>query len=106
MPTIGSKDAIEIRSSEVMADWEWSVHGDGYHITTTTRGQWTKIATVHGMNPDIARLIAATPRLLALAYQYARECGDCAGARITPDDEPCTECIDVWAIIDNAKKRS
>ncbi|MFO1394674.1 MAG: hypothetical protein U1F09_12995 [Steroidobacteraceae bacterium] len=52
-----------------------------------------------------ARLIAAAPDLLALARQYASECGDCAGTRVCPDDEPCTECADIWRIIDKAEGR-
>lgn len=39
-----------------------------------------------------ARLIAAAPDLLALAQQYASECGECAGVGITPDDQDCSEC--------------
>lgn len=53
-----------------------------------------------------ARLIAAAPDLLALAHQYASECGDCAGMRVMPDDEPCTACADVWAVIDQAEGRA
>ena len=52
-----------------------------------------------------ARLIASVPDLLALAHQYASECGDCAGTRVCPDDEPCTECADIWRIIDKAEGR-
>jgi hypothetical protein len=44
--------------------------------------------------------------LLALAHQYAEECGDCAGTRVCPDDEPCTACADVWAVIDKAEGRA
>ena len=53
-----------------------------------------------------ARLIAAAPELLALAHQYAEECGECAGTRVCPDDEPCTECADIWAVIDKAEGRT
>lgn len=86
-------------------EWKWSPRGDGYHITTEIAGQWTKIATVHGMNPGIAQRIAAVPSLLALAHQYARECGECAGTRIKPDDAACDECTDIWQVIDKAEKR-
>jgi hypothetical protein len=62
------------------------------------------------MRPSDARLIAVAPDLLALAHQYARECGDCSGTRITPDgnggNEPCTECADIWLIIDKAEGRT
>lgn len=51
-------------------------------------------------------LIAAAPDLLALAHQYATECGDCAGTRVCPDDEPCTECADIWRVIDKAEGRT
>jgi hypothetical protein len=44
--------------------------------------------------------------LLALAHQYAEECGDCAGTRVCPDDEPCTACADVWVVIDKAEGRA
>ena len=54
-------------------------------------------------NKADARLIAAAPDLLALAHQYASECGDCAGTRVCPDDEPCTECTDIWRVIDKAE---
>ena len=53
-----------------------------------------------------ARLIAAAPELLALAHQYAEECGECAGTRVCPDDEPCTECADIWTVIDRAEGRT
>ncbi len=89
--------------------WKCRVSSDGYHITGEMRGQWTNVATVHGMRPDDARLITLAPDLLALAHKYASECGDCAGTRIVPDgrggDEPCTECQDIWAVIDEAEGR-
>ena len=53
-----------------------------------------------------ARLIAESPALLALAHQYANECGECAGTRVCPDDSPCTECADVWLVIDRAEGRA
>jgi hypothetical protein len=53
-----------------------------------------------------AVLFAAAPDLLALAHQYAEECGDCAGARVCPDDEPCAACADVWAVIDKVEGRT
>ena len=56
-------------------------------------------------HPD-ALLIATAPDLLALAHQYASECGDCAGTRVCPDDEPCTECADIWRVIDKAEGRA
>ncbi len=63
-----------------------------------------------------ARLIAAAPDLLALAHQYADECGDCAGTRVVVGeynavgtymgDEPCTACTDIWTVIDKAEGKS
>jgi hypothetical protein len=57
-----------------------------------------------------AVLFATSPDLLALARQYASECGDCAGTRVCPDDEPCTasedytqpcpDCADLRAILE------
>lgn len=74
------------------------------------------IAEVFSGGPGIqeadanAALIAASPALLALAHQYASECGDCAGARIVPDglggDEPCEQCADIWVVIDKAEGRT
>jgi hypothetical protein len=57
-------------------------------------------------------LTEAAPALLALAHQYASECGDCSGTRIVPPtieggpDEPCEECVDIWQVIDRAEGRS
>jgi hypothetical protein len=64
-------------------------------------------------NPDWQanlKLVDAAPDLLALARQYAEECGDCAGTRVCPDDEPCTasedytqpcpDCADLRAILE------
>ena len=53
-----------------------------------------------------ARLIAAAPDLLALAHQYASECGECAGTRVCPDDAPCTECGFIWDVINKAEGKS
>lgn len=56
--------------------------------------------------PDLAPLLAAAPDLLALARQYAMECGECAGTRVCPDDHACTECADIWSVINKAEGRS
>lgn len=53
-----------------------------------------------------ARLICVAPELLDLAKRYASECGECAGTRVCPDDEPCTECADIWRVIDKAEGRA
>lgn len=76
-------------------DWVAPLPGREHHAHWMTR-------VIH---PD-ALLIAAAPDLLALAHQYAEECGDCAGTRVCPDDEPCTACADVWAVIDKAEGRA
>lgn len=75
-----------------------AVYGDGIVIAGVRADKPTAEAN--------ARLIAAAPELLALAHQYASECGDCAGTRVCPDDEPCTACADVWAVIDKAEGRA
>ncbi len=40
----------------------------------------------------IARACNVHPYLVELAEQYGKECGECAGTGITPDDEDCDEC--------------
>ena len=67
-------------------------------------GQPFRTVTVAESETD-ARLIAAAPDLLTLAHQYASECGECAGTRVMPDDEPCEECAYVWRVIDQAEGR-
>jgi hypothetical protein len=39
------------------------------------------------------------PELIALAVQYASECGECAGTRIQPDNTPCPDCKFVWDVL-------
>ena len=51
-------------------------------------------------------LVAAAPDLLALAHQYASECGECVGTRVCPDDAPCTECGFIWDVINKAEGKS
>lgn len=98
------------RSSDALAQapgpWICKPNGDGWRIETSIKGQYVRVATVHGMKGDVARVITACPDLLALAHQYASECGECAGARIQPDDQPCVECADIWAVIDKAERRA
>ncbi len=62
--------------------WAYTVHGDGYHIESRANGLYTFVATVHGMRPHDARLIAVAPELLAavgelLADRDARGLCDC-----------------------------
>lgn len=61
---------------------------------------------VHAEEGERAALIAAAPRLLELAEQYASECGECAGTGITPDDENCAECRFIRDAIAQAKATS
>jgi len=44
--------------------------------------------------------------LLDLAHRFASECGDCAGTRVMPDDEPCGECTFIWDVIALTEVRS
>jgi hypothetical protein len=70
-------------------------------------GNRESIASVTGARREAdAALICAAPDLLALARQYAMECGECAGTRVCRDGSPCTECAYVWAVIDRAEGRS
>lgn len=50
-------------------------------------------------------LIAAAPELLALAKQYASECGECDGDGYHDDGEraPCPACADVRAVMAKAE---
>lgn len=65
---------------------------------------------IYGGNPKVnranARLIAAAPKLLALARQYASECGECQGEGLLPYDscygrkgDQCPQCEEVRALI-------
>lgn len=74
-------------------------------VATVTDAEHMGGITVAERNAN-ACLIAAAPDLLTLAHQYASECGDCAGTRVCPDDEPCTACADVWRVIDKAEGRT
>lgn len=65
---------------------------------------------------DVATLVEAAPDLLALARQYASECGDCNGAgtrtittypggiEVDNDDQPCEACANIRKVIDKATK--
>ena len=65
----------------------------------------------HGDAESDARLIAAAPELLALAKQYAGECGMCGGTGretvFAPDGYPshsvdCEDCAGIRAVIAKA----
>lgn len=50
-----------------------------------------------------ARLIASAPALLALARQYASECGECSGSGVSQDTHrDCESCADIRAVIARA----
>ncbi len=86
--------------------WHYTVGGNGYSVVgapyTFRDGSVISplVATVHGMQSHNADLIAAAPKLYALAQQYASECGECAGTGVCPDDEPCEECLFIRVILD------
>ena len=48
-------------------------------------------------------LISQAPALLRLVEQYASECGECAGAGVTVEDEDCAECKFIRDVIALAK---
>ena len=93
----------------------WAV-GDGGRVTVDNVQCWG--VPVRAENGDIvavivgaplasnSTLVSVTPDLLALAHQYASECAECDGTRVCGDEEPCTDCADIWAVIDKAEGRS
>ena len=48
-------------------------------------------------------LLAASPKLLAIAQRYVSECGECAGVGIDPEDHDCEYCQEVRQVIKEAK---
>lgn len=107
-------------------DGEWTVTGPNGYLNQIGIGirrnrnerQYTiPVAVVYGAREQaepIARLMAAAPELLALARQYASECGDCngtglvtittwpGGIEVDNDDQPCPDCADIRAVIAKA----
>jgi hypothetical protein len=91
----------------------WSIKARVNQHRVCTVGQADKVLKQFGDFDEMqaecaanAALIAAAPDLLALAHCYATECGECAGTRVCPDDEPCTECQFIWDVINKAEGRS
>lgn len=90
------------------APWTFETRGDGYHVKGAIGGFPVRIATVHGMRADDARLIAAAPDLLALARQYAAECGECDGMGRTTNpmlgqsEVDCPDCVEIRQVIAKA----
>ena len=78
------------------------------HIERLSRriGTMTELSAAFRARELIIRNDGIKRDLLALAKRYASECGDCAGTRVCQDDEPCTECADIWAVIDKAEGRA
>lgn len=96
----------------------WSVSPYSSIVGIAISGGGYVVAGVRGdreFSEANARLIAAAPDLLALAHQYASECGECNGSRVVVGehrrdgtymgDEHCTVCDDIWAVIDRAEGR-
>ena len=63
-------------------------------------------AEIERLQGLVAKGLAVVHDLLALAHQYASECGECAGTRVCPDDAPCTECGFIWDVINKAEGKS
>ncbi len=81
--------------------------------TAIKRGRQVVAYVNIGADQDYnAALIAAAPDLLALAHQYASECGECSGTGLAPDgnggDEPCPDeyCQRARAVIARAEGRA
>lgn len=91
--------------------WKVSAYGGTINPSVVEASHYGAIAIIGGKHRSRdekianAALTASAPDLLALAHQYASECGECAGTRVCPDDSPCTECSDIWAVIDRAEGR-
>jgi hypothetical protein len=98
---------------------EWECHAPTT-VGVEIDGRFAPIATAKSVEgyyskPEAlanARLIAAAPDLLALAKQYASECGECDGkGTVTERDEggwlldtkPCPDCSDIRAVIAKAE---
>ena len=48
---------------------------------------------------ELERLRARLAEAREMLTRYASECGECAGVGITIDDEPCTDCADIRALL-------
>jgi hypothetical protein len=99
----------------------WIARSHRHHSPSTVlrESDGTPIAEVdpvdgYGNHPETianARLIAAAPDLLALAKQYAAECGECDGSGVrqfadefTPAGAQCPDCIGIRAVINKAEQ--
>jgi hypothetical protein len=82
----------------------WHIQQTGSPGFFTVKGVNFKPVTMQGPTGEAnARLMAAGPALLTLAYQFAQECGTCDGTRIHPHTKAiCAECADIWDVIATA----
>jgi len=85
-----------------------------FHIYGPDRRLDQKLHLTGFMRPADAHLIVAAPALLEMVARYASECANCGGSGELikndrggdPDhdyDEPCSECKDIWDLVDKAK---
>jgi hypothetical protein len=90
--------------------------GDGYFDERSKTG----FCASAWMSAANARLMAAAPAMLGKLRELAVECLECGGNRWVTrydvdlgggfrgdaDDQPCSGCEDIWAVIDAAEGRS
>ena len=102
-------------SARTPGPWEWWTSNSWRRLVHQIGGTQIPVLTPYVCrdgHPDLQcsagnmALIASAPDLLALAHQYASECGECAGTRVCPDDSACIECADIWRVIDKAERRT
>lgn len=78
----------------------WSAHETDTRTSIKDATGRTVAYVQLGPNQDYdAALIAAGPKLLALAMQYATECAECAGVGVKIDNSPCDDCRDIREVI-------
>jgi len=78
----------------------WSAHETDTRSSIRDATGRTVAYVQLGPNQDYdAALVAAGPKLLALAMQYASECAECAGVGVKIDDAPCEICHDIREVI-------
>ncbi|HMJ13779.1 MAG TPA: hypothetical protein VK524_20320 [Polyangiaceae bacterium] len=77
-----------------------------FHLYGPERHLDCKLHLSGFLRPADAHLIAAAPGLLAMVRRYASECANCGGSGDAPYDDayPCSECEDIWALIDKAAR--
>ena len=76
---------------------------DTFVVVVDQFGKYVARSLIAGRQHADARLIAAAPDLLALARQYASECGECHGSGVSIDTrQDCESCADIRAVIARA----